>query len=242
MAYKNTFRRCEMKYILTAEQYAAVRSASAGMLTEDSYGLQSICNLYFDSENDDLIRSSLSKPVYKEKLRLRTYGVPQDGSAAYVEIKKKFRGVVYKRRVQMTYAQAHGFLVDRAPPIRSSQQTDEITYMRDSRALVPRIVICYDRRAFYGAQDREFRVSFDSNIRYRRTQLDLRCGDGGEYLAGQPFCVMEIKAVGAMPLWAVGMLSQLRIYPQGFSKYGSIFTAEHTNYDRTGAEQCSIVS
>lgn len=242
MAYKNTFRRCEMKFPLTAEQYAAVRGAAAGMLTEDSYGLQSICNIYFDNENDELIRTSLDKPVYKEKLRLRTYGVPRGDSAAFVEIKKKFMGVVYKRREELAYAQAYSFLVNGGEPPLHTQQLDEIAYMRDSRRLAPRIVICYDRRAFYGAQDREFRVSFDSRIRYRRTALDLRAGDGGALLEGQPFCVMEIKAAGAMPLWAAHMLSGLGIYQRPFSKYGSIYAAEHNTNDRTGAEQCSEVS
>lgn len=218
-----------MKFPLNEKQYDAVRAAMSGLIIEDKYGLQSICNIYFDSDNNDLIRSSLEKPIYKEKLRLRTYGVPNDKSDSFAEIKKKFKGIVYKRREVLPYAQAFDFLCAKAPAPRHSQQLEEMEYMLKSRALSPKIVICYDRRAFYGSEDMEFRVSFDSRIRSRRTDLDLRAGDGGELLSGQPFCVMEIKAAGTVPLWAVRILSQLHIYKQPFSKYGSIYTAECGN-------------
>lgn len=242
MAYQNTFRRCEMKFPLTESQYAAVRAAMSGFIIEDKYGLQKICNIYFDNDNNDLIRSSLEKPVYKEKLRLRTYGVPSDESDAFAEIKKKFKGIVYKRREVLPYAKGFDFLCGSAPAPRRSQQLDEMEYMIKSRGLSPKIVICYDRCAFYGSEDMEFRVSFDSRIRSRRTALDLRAGDYGELLVGQPFCVMEIKAAGAMPLWAVNILSELKIYKQSFSKYGSIYSTEMENNFITGEEQCSEVS
>lgn len=225
-----------MKFPLSEEQYEAVRAAMSAQIIEDKYGLQSICNIYFDSDNNDLIRSSMEKPVYKEKLRLRTYGIPGDNSSAYAEIKKKYKGIVYKRREVLPYAQAFDFLCGKAPAPRRSQQLDEMEYMIKSRALSPKIVLCYDRRAFYGKEDMEFRVSFDSRIRSRRNALDLRAGDGGELLSGQPFCVMEIKAAGAMPLWAVKILSELKIYKQSFSKYGSIYAAEVGNNFIIGEE------
>lgn len=242
MAYGNTFMRREMKFILSAEQYAAVRAAIAPYVTEDKYGKHTICNIYCDNDNFDLIRKSLDKPVYKEKLRLRSYGTATDDSTAFLEIKKKFKGVVYKRRVELPYKTALDYLTRGIEPNFESQQLSEIDYMIKRNSLKPKIVICYDRRAFFGNEDREFRITFDSNIRSRTTDLDLRSGDYGEPLYGQPFRVMEIKVAQAMPLWMTRILSELKIYQGSFSKYGSIHRAAVAQNNDRGIEQCSQVS
>lgn len=239
MAYGNTFMRSEIKFILNAEQYAAIRSAIAPYMTEDQYGKHTICNIYCDNDANDLIRTSLDKPVYKEKLRLRSYGAATDDSTAFLEIKKKFKGVVYKRRVKLPYKQALDYLNGAEMPCIESQQLMEMDYMIKRKALKPKIVICYDRRAFYGNEDREFRITFDSRIRSRTYDLDLRLGDYGELLENQPFRIMEIKAAKAIPLWMTRILSELKIYQGSFSKYGSIYKASLTqNNDDRGTQEC----
>lgn len=242
MAYSNTFKRREVKYVLTQAQYQAVREALAPYMTEDKYGKHTICNIYCDSDNNDLIRASLEKPVYKEKLRLRTYGTPKSGSRAFLEIKKKYKGTVYKRRMELTYDEAWNYLAHGMLPEEHSQQLDEIDYMIKRLELKPKIVICYDRRAFYGNDDREFRVTFDSGIRSRTDRLDLRNGDSGERLESVPDYIMEIKLSGAMPLWITRILSELGIYQGSFSKYGSIYlhrVAENNHIG--GTERCLTV-
>lgn len=224
MAYGNTFKRREMKYLLDECMYEAVREAISPYVTEDGYGRHTICNIYCDSENDDLIRESLEKPVYKEKLRLRTYGTANSDSDSFLEIKKKFDGVVYKRRVKLPYKAALDYINGGEPPIYS-QQIAEMDYFMQRARLKPKIVICYDRRAFFGNEDMEFRVTFDWNIRSRTDDLDLRSGDNGEFLAGQPWRVMEIKTAQAMPMWMTKILSELELYCGSFSKYGSIYRA-----------------
>lgn len=246
MAYANTFMRREVKYLLSETEYAAVRSAIAPYMTEDKYGKHTICSLYCDSGNSDLIRRSLDKPVYKEKLRLRTYGVPTDDSAAFLEIKKKFKGVVYKRRIQMSYKELFDYVSKGIRPEKSSQVLEEIDAMISRCGLAEKMVICYDRRAFFGNDDLEFRITFDGNIRSRSDMLDLRMGDGGKLVEGQPFRVMEIKSAGAVPLWLCKTLSELKIYPGSFSKYGSAYAAEimksfTTETDRS-IDICSQVS
>lgn len=225
MAYGNTFKRREMKYLLDERQYAAVREAISPYMTEDCYGRHTICNIYCDSDNDDLIRESLDKPIYKEKLRLRAYGKRvDDESDCFLEIKKKFNGVVYKRRVKLPYKAALDYINGGEPP-GYSQQIAEMDYLIHRAELKPKIVICYDRRAFFGNEDAEFRITFDGNIRSRTHDLDLRAGDEGEYLAGQPCRVMEIKTANAMPMWMTNILSELGLYCGSFSKYGSIYRA-----------------
>ena len=242
MAYSNTFKRSEVKFLLTREQYMAVRTALAPHMTEDRYGKHTICNIYCDSDNDDLIRQSLEKPVYKEKLRLRTYGIPQSGSKAFLEIKKKYKGTVYKRRAELVYDEAWNYISHGKPPSERSQELDEIDYMIARLGLKPKIVICYDRRALYGNDDREFRVTFDSNIRSRIDRLDLRNGDSGVRLAAAPDYIMGVKVSGAMPLWMVQILSGLKIYHGSFSKYGSIYLSNAANNRiNGGTEECLVV-
>lgn len=240
MAYGNTFKRREMKFLLDKRLYTAVRKAISPYMTEDAYGKHTICNIYCDSENDDLIRESLDKPLYKEKLRLRAYGrsVAGDKDDSFLEIKKKFNGVVYKRRVKLPYKAALEYINGGEPPVYS-QQIAEIDYLIHRAKLKPRIVICYDRRAFFGNDDKEFRVTFDGNIRSRTENLDLRAGDYGEYLEGQPYRVMEIKTAQAMPMWITEILSELEIYCGSFSKYGSIYRAHIAGTARPADSACT---
>lgn len=227
MAYANTFKRREMKFLLDEEQYRTISAAVADFMTEDEFGLHTILNVYLDNRNNDLIRSSLGKPMYKEKVRLRCYGhAADDNSEAFLEIKKKYRGLTYKRRLEGEYKTLHDYISNGTLPEKRGQVFEELDYLIGRMGLKPKIVICYDREAFYGNEDKEFRVTFDGNIRFRRDNLDLRHGDSGERLLSQPFRVMEVKSVGAIPLQLVRILSENKIYHGSFSKYGSIYSAE----------------
>lgn len=230
MAYANTFKRMEMKLLLDEEQYSKLREKIDSYMTADEYGVHTIMNIYFDNDNNDVIINSLSKPVYKEKLRLRAYGnAAEDNDQAFLEIKKKYRGVVHKRRLEMTYKELFDYAAGGIMPDISENQRQvfsEIEYFRKRLGLKPKIVICYDRQAFFGNDDKEFRMTFDSNIRSRRTDVDLRKGDFGELLNKQPYKILEIKTTGAVPLWLVKFLSENKIYASTFSKYGNIFLNE----------------
>lgn len=227
MAYANTFKRREIKFLLDERQYNEIIQAVSDFMTEDEFGLHTILNIYLDNRNNDLIRSSLGKPIYKEKVRLRCYGKKsEDDTTAYLEIKKKYRGLTYKRRLESSYKELHDYITEGVVPETRGQVFEELDYLIKRMKLKPNIVICYDRRAFYGNDDKEFRLTLDGNIRYRRDNLDLRAGDGGEYLLSQPFRVMEVKSVGAIPMELVRVLSGLKIYHGSFSKYGSIYSSE----------------
>lgn len=238
MAYANTFKRREMKFLLNEQQYGLLFDEISRYMTEDKFGLHTIMNIYLDNKNDDLICSSIAKPVYREKLRLRAYGkTAEDDSKAFLEIKKKFKGVTYKRRLEGSYKELFDYIAEgKMPDLPNTEKYPnrrqvfaEIDYLIGRMDLEPRIVICYDREAFFGNEDREFRVTFDGNIRYRRDDLDLRSGDGGERLVRAPFRVMEVKSAGAVPLWLVNLLSANKIYQGSFSKYATIYQQETAN-------------
>lgn len=215
-----------MKFLLNEEQYREVLK-SLDFMTEDSFGLHTILNIYLDNDNSDLIRDAIGKKVFREKVRLRCYGgAAKDESEAFLEIKKKYRGITYKRRLEGNYRELFDYISSANPPENQGQVFEELDFLIRRMKLKPKIVICYDREAFFGNEDKEFRVTFDGNVRYRRDNLDLRNGDYGKLLAAQPFRVMEVKSVGAIPLELVRILSDLKIYHGSFSKYGSIFTGE----------------
>ncbi len=166
----------------------------------------------------------MERPVYKEKLRLRSYGIPDENSNVFVELKKKYKGVVYKRRINMTYGEAVDFLCRRNFPRADTQVYGEIAYfMGFYRSLRPTVSIFCDRTAYFSSEDRNVRVTFDRNIRFRNQMLDLSTGSQGVKLLDSGLYVMEVKTLGSVPLWFSSALDGLEIYPRAFSKYGKAY-------------------
>ncbi|MBR4668680.1 MAG: polyphosphate polymerase domain-containing protein [Butyrivibrio sp.] len=219
--FKDVFQRIEVKYLLSDSQYKELMKRLEGMAAIDSYGKTSILNIYFDTPDYKLIERSLDKPKYKEKLRLRTYGVADDNTNAFIEIKKKYDGVVYKRRISMPYAEAIDYLVNGKPVKKRSQISDEIDYLLHYyKGIRPAMAISYDRIAMAGINDPELRITFDTNIRWRTNNLSLSEGNVGKdiLLPGQH--LMELKIAGAMSMELARILDELNIRQTSFSKYG----------------------
>ena len=219
---QSCFKRYEKKYLLTPEQYRAVRFGMAQYMKPDEHPRYSISNIYYDTENYDLIRASLEKPVYKEKLRMRSYGVPGSRDSVFVEIKKKYDEVVYKRRVTMELQNALPYLRG-ARRGDGSQISREIDWFLHLYRPEPKVFIAYDREAFAAADGGELRITFDTALRARSNDLDLRLGDHGVPLLGDGRVLMEIKIPGASPLWLARLLSENGVFPASFSKYGAYY-------------------
>lgn len=221
--YISSFERVEKKYLLTKEQFEVFLKKTEKEITLDQYGLHTICNIYYDTDTYDLIRYSISKPKYKEKLRLRSYGIPTKESTVFVELKKKWNGVVYKRRTSMSLAEAQDYLDCGVRLAKESQIIREIDYFLEYYNPAPKLFLAYDRLAFFSNENSEVRITVDQNIRSRTTDLDLSLGDYGERLMEEEFYLMEVKVPGVFPLWLANLLSELKIYPVSFSKYGNIY-------------------
>lgn len=222
--YQDVFKRVEKKYLLSEYQYKELRKKLEEYVRVDKYGKTTITNIYFDTPDMLLIRRSLEKPVYKEKLRLRTYGVPGAETPAFIELKKKYKGVVYKRRIDMPYEDAVKYLYKGVHPEKTTQITKEIDYfLKFYRGIAPAMYISYDRIATYGIEDPNLRITFDGNITWRTQELELSKGVWGSKLLNEGERLMEIKIGGAMPLWLVKILDELEIYPTSFSKYGNAY-------------------
>ena len=148
-----SFQRCEKKYFVTPAQQQALLGALAAHMQPDAYGSYTICNIYYDTDDWRLIRASIEKPIYKEKLRVRSYGVPADGAPVFVELKKKLDGIVYKRRVTLPAELAAPFLSGSAPQAAQGQIADEILWFQRVYRAVPKVFLAYDRTAFAGLDD-----------------------------------------------------------------------------------------
>ncbi|MCR4674150.1 MAG: polyphosphate polymerase domain-containing protein [Lachnospiraceae bacterium] len=221
VANQYTFKRKEMKYLLSKEQYLAFMDRIKDMAKVDAYGETSILNIYFDTPDFQLIRTSLEKPVYKEKLRLRSYGVPTDETNSFIEIKKKYKGIVYKRRISAPYKSSKEYLYEDIPLEKQSQISAEIDYFKKCYpGLRPAMAISYDRIAMAGTCDPELRITFDKNIRWRTNHLDLKYGNEGREILEKDQYLMELKIAGAMDLKLVSILEELDIRQISFSKYG----------------------
>ena len=220
---QTVFSRYEKKYLMPEEIYLELRKRLAPYMEVDQYGLHTICNIYYDTPDYELIRRSIDKPVYKEKLRLRSYGIPTMDSTVFLEIKKKYRKVVNKRRIPLTLQQAYDYVEKGIRPEQDSQILEEIDAFLKRYPLQRGVYLAYDRIALFQKTDPDFRVTFDHNIRSRQINMGLEMGDQGRTLLPETYYLMESKVMGATPLWFARILLDLKIYPVSFSKYGNIY-------------------
>lgn len=228
------FNRVEEKYIVTKLQYEKMVKAFGDKMKVDSYSkdgkFYQICNIYYDTEDNNLIRTSLMKPPYKEKIRLRSYGTPSLNTKVFLEVKKKYKGVVNKRRSTLTLSEAYGFtkthIIPNIQPYMNSQVLKELQYSLNLYNAVPKLFLSYERRAFFGAEDDSFRVTFDRNIITRRENVNLEYGIFGNKLLDENTMILEVKYSERMPLWFMHIIKDLGLKKTSFSKYGT----EYKNY------------
>lgn len=217
---QNVFCRKEIKYMLSGAQYEGLHARLQTQIVPDRFFVSSIFSLYYDTPDYLLIRRSLEKSKYKEKLRLRCYGIPDEKSEAFVEIKKKVDGVVYKRRESLPYKNALYYLLGMEEGGDSQIFHELDWFLRFYGDLQPAMFLSYNRLSYKGARDGALRITFDRDILWRTESLDLRGGAWGTPLLPDGCRLMEVKLQGAMPLWLSDVMSEFRIYPNGVSKYG----------------------
>lgn len=252
MGYQAVFKRYELKYMVTADQKEKILKAMEPYMEPDRFGRSTVRNLYFDTDDFVLARHSIAKPDYKEKLRIRSYAKADAGSTVFVELKRKFDGVVYKRRIGLPESSAMKWMagvmdktLEAELDKESPQVAAEIEYFAGLyKGLRPVIYLSYDREAYRmreGAADAdggsEFRVTFDSNIFCRETELTLESEVYGKPILEDGMFLMELKCPGAIPLWLTKVLSEEHIYKTSFSKYGRAYCSfmEKTPSERSHA-------
>lgn len=241
---KNSFQRKEIKFLINNYQYNELIRTVEEYMDPDKYcgdnAEYGVFNIYYDTEDNHLIRTSLQKPYYKEKLRLRSYCCPatQDDKV-FLEIKKKIGGVVNKRRVTMTLAEAEIYLQTRQRPLCEkyiqTQVFNELDMFLDRYDVSAKQYVSYIRSAWFGKDDKDFRLTFDRSITTRRENLSLEIESYGEQLINFGEFLMEVKIKDTMPMWLAKKLAELKIYKISFSKYGRAYR----NFVLTQSERMS---
>lgn len=226
MTYQSVFQRYEIKYILTPKQCAEIKSTIADRMHIDEYGPTTIRNIYLDTEDYRLIRASLDKPVYKEKIRIRSYRHATSDDNVFVELKKKYEGIVYKRRIESANYLAMDWLCAGGDAPDDSQISREISYFRDFYSgIAPRALITYEREAYapIDPEKDDIRITFDRNILGRDYNISLSSGIYGDHILPKDKVLLEVKIPGVMPLWLTRYLNEHHIRKVSFSKYGEYY-------------------
>ena len=222
--FQTIFQRYELKYLVTEEQKEKLLQEMEAYMQPDRYGQSIIRNIYFDTDNHRLIRRSIEKPAYKEKLRVRSYAQATEDSIVFVELKKKFDGVVYKRRLPMALQDAMDWLSGGKDCPVDTQISREIQYFRNVYGdMHPAVFLSYRRQAYHARDGSNFRVTFDDQVLCRQENLSLSAPVYGTPLLKEGMVLMELKCAGGIPLWMAKLLSQERLYKTSFSKYGTAY-------------------
>ena len=214
----NIFKRHEIKFVLSQEKYHSIHETVTRHAPPDVHGEYLVQSIYFDTPNWDVIRASIEKPVYKEKLRLRCYNVPSMNSAVFLELKKKYKGIVNKRRILFPLEELRSKTARDMAAADNSQIGQEIDFYLRANPVHEKAHVSYKRMAF--AENGGLRITFDTDIRFRTDLLDYEHPKGGPAILPDDLTVMEVKTLGGMPLWLVEALSKLDIRSTSFSKYG----------------------
>jgi len=223
----NIFQRIEEKYFMDKETKDKFFHNISNYINKDKYYKSEILSIYFDNDNKDIVRRSLDKPLYKDKIRLRSYGTPNLDSDVFLEIKNKYEGVTGKRRVILKLSEFYDYLYNNK--IKDNQIMKEIDYLFKYYDLKPNCFVSYDRLSYIGKEDLGLRITVDNNLKGRIDDLRLENGNYGDKFFEDDIYIMEIKTLNSMPLWLTNELSKLNIFPISFSKYGEIYKKE-VNY------------
>ena len=224
MAYQAVFKRYELKYMLTTAQKQRLLAVMEPYMALDKYGRTTIRNIYFDTPNYRLARHSIEKPPYKEKLRIRSYSQARPDSTVFVELKKKYEDVVYKRRLSMKEADAVRWICQGNAAPKDSQIAREIDYFLDFyQTLQPTVFLSYQREAFYCRSGGDFRMTFDDHIFVRQEAMSLEEHAWGTPILADGLVLMEVKCSGGIPRWLTDFLTREKIYKTSFSKYGTAY-------------------
>lgn len=235
----DVFNRQEIKYMVTDDICRKFMRRMGNDMVIDEHNKNGssyhICNIYYDTPQHEIIRKSIDRPEYKEKLRLRSYGMAGLEDKVYLEMKKKFNGWVSKRRTGILLEDAYRYIETKEKPslkhFMNTQVLGEIDYFIQSYPLYPMLFLSYDRYAYYGVEDKSFRITFDTNIRSRRSDVRLDCKEYGELLLPPGMWIMEAKAEEAVPLWFAKLLSAECLYTLSFSKYGTEYKKDILGID-----------
>jgi SPX domain protein involved in polyphosphate accumulation len=217
------FRRYEQKYLMNRSQYEEIAGFLPSLVKADHFGKSMVCTIYYDTDDFTIIRKARNTPLFKEKLRLRAYGVPGPEDMVFLELKKKFKGITYKRRISLPLALTQDYNSLQRVSSGSSFVINEISWFLLRYKPTPKVLIGCNRTAFQGIENPALRITVDTKLHWRKTDLDLSLGLYGEPLLEDDEYLMELKVDEAIPLSLSRMMTKLKIFPISYSKYSKAY-------------------
>ena len=259
---QSTFARKETKYVLSQTQYSCFMDRIGDVLEEEPFGRSAISSLYYDTKTFELINRSMEKPRYKEKLRIRSYGEYRPDAAVFAELKTKFKGIVYKRRVQLSEKAAYLFMngkpYEQAQlefPLAAEKRTIHHSAQVDTQiareieacvarhpGLRPAMMVIVDRLPLHTTDGSGVRITYDFNARYRTDELAFSRGLHGEPIMPNDEVILEIKCQGAYPLWLVRALNEVKAYARPCSKYAMAYEISHPRCAKQAVPSARLVA
>ena len=228
----SVMKRYELKYYLSKDQLDYFINKINNHMKVDKYGVTSIASIYFDTPDFRLINRSIEKPNYKEKLRLRSYGLTNENSPTFLEIKRKCEGIVYKRRISLLESEIEELLINKESNKRDQISRELEAFLENYKNLEPKYLIIYDRVAYY-QDNSDLRITIDMNPRYRTNDLNLHTSMEGTPLLDEGAAILEVKVQHSIPLWLTAILSEGKIYQTSFSKVGTAHKLELAKRPKT---------
>ena len=222
---EKSFKRHEIKYLITINQYINLMNYLSDKVEKDVFYKSAIYNVYYDTDNFELIRKSIEKPIYKENLRIRSYDKPTLDSSVYVELKKKYDHIVYKKREKIAYKYV---LNNSFFECVETQIYKEIKYFNGFYdGLTPKMFLLYEREAYYFKTDKQIRITFDTNIKYHTENVNLLPSISDIKLLPNNLVSMELKVPFSISYDLAKYLSSEEIFKTPFSKYGTAYKQIH---------------
>jgi len=220
------FDRWELKYVVTVKQMYQLMHALKNYVVLDENGddgLYKIKSIYYDSHDFKFYHEKMNGNKYRQKVRLRGYNNVAYNDDVYFEIKQRYNTTVQKRRAELKLSDAYELMKH---PLDAEQYADkkrivldEIRYLSSMHALEAKAIVSYDRKAYMGKYEDGLRITFDTNLKCRKENLNLEEYHKEKYFVHPSLAVLEIKTNEKVPIWLVSLIQRFEIEAHRVSKY-----------------------
>lgn len=225
------FNRFEKKYVLSIDVYHEILDKLLLKMNLDKNNVDEfmkVQSIYFDTDNNDYIRNSISKPYYKEKIRIRGYNFIDSDSELFLEVKRKIDGKVNKRRTNIKLSDIDNLIenntIEYNNEYMNKQVLNEINYILNRDHLLPKLFVSYERCALVDNHS-DLRITFDKNITGSSNKISFNIKTD-QQLLNSKLMIMEVKTCYGMPRWLLEIIENNDIKKASFSKYGTSYKNE----------------
>jgi hypothetical protein len=219
--------RYECKYLVLEAWVPEIRRIIGPFVRPDRFapqagGMYRISSLYLDSPDLQLLRMAREGWSERMKLRARTYSERQE-DPVFLEVKRRFNGVVHKTRARLARAEVRAPLRSHAwgAPARSGpSELRQFVHLAQHFAVRPVRHVRYLREAYESRGGEPVRVTFDRALEQAEGRDGELSPDGSRWRPlGLEGVVLELKFTGGFPLWMGALVARFELERRSISKY-----------------------